>query len=170
MEKEKIGSESTNLIKIELNNFGDYITISPDNSTFFDKFVAGYKKIADMADEVPAKLEEVQKKYENRDDFEAAMDKALEMSGVNVDFSKEAVSVIDGIFGADTVKKYFRNIYEVIPDFLPDANCIIDFFEKIVPVVEKLFDCKVEREQKAGKARMAKYQPQNHKRPQRKTK
>ena len=170
MENKKIESESTNLIKIELNNFGDYITISLDNPVFFDKFAAGYKKIADMAGEVSAKLEEINKKYGSRDDSSAAIDKALEMSCVNVDFSKEAVSVIDGIFGTDTVKKYFRNICEEIPDFLPDANCIFDFLEKIAPVLEDLFGSKIEREQKASKARMAKYQPQNHKRPQRKTK
>ena len=164
MEKEKIGLKSTNLTKIELIDSGDYIVVSADSPTFFDGFAAGYKRIADLADGIPAKLEEIEKKYQNREDFGAVMDKTLEMSGVNVVFSKEAVSTIDGIFGDDTVKKYFRGIYEEIPDFLPDADCIFDFFEQITPVIEKLFDRKIERQQAASKARMAKYQPQDHKR------
>lgn len=164
MEKEKIGLKSVNLTKIELNDSGDYITVSADSPTFFDGFASGYKQIADLADSIPAKLEEIEKKYERKEDFSSTMDKTLEMSEVNVEFSKRATSIIDGIFGADTVKKYFRDIYEEMPDFLPDADCIVDFFEQITPVIEKLFDRKIERQQAASKARMAKYQPQDHKR------
>jgi len=167
MEKEKIGLRSISLTKIELNDSGDYITVSADSPAFFDGFAAGYKQIADLADSIPGKLEEIEKKYEGREDFSSAMNKTLEMSGVNVDFSKAAAGIIDGIFGADTVKKYFRDIYEEIPDFLPDADCIIDFFEQITPVIEKLFDRKVERQRLASKERMSKYQPQDHKKPER---
>ena len=168
MEKEKIGIKSVSLTKIELNDSGDYITVSADSPVFFDSFVSGYKKIAELADKVPFKLEEIEKKYNGQEDFASTMDKTLEMSGVNVDFSKEAARIIDGIFGSDTIKKYFRNISEEIPDFLPDADCIIDFFEQITPVIEKLFDRKVERQMAASNARMEKYQPQDHKKTQRK--
>lgn len=163
-EKEKIELKSVNLTKIELNDSGDYITVSADSPTFFDGFAAGYKNIADLADSIPGKLEEIENKYKGKEDFPSVMDKALEISSVNVGFSKEAAGIIDGIFGADTVKKYFRDVYEEIPDFLPDADCIISFFEQITPVIEKLFDRKVERQMAASKARMAKYQPQDHKR------
>lgn len=166
MEKKKIGIKSIDLTKIELNDAGDYITVTADSPTFFDGFSAGYKRIAGLADSIPDKLEEIEKRYEGKEDFSGTMDKTLAMSGVNVDFSREAVGVIDGIFGAGTIKKYFRNIYEEIPDFLPDADCIMDFFEQITPVIEKLFDRKIERQKAASKARMAKYQPQDHKKPE----
>lgn len=122
-----------------------------------------------MAYEVPAKLEEITKKYGRKDDFSTVMDKAKEISAANVGFSREAVVIIDEIFGADTVKKYFRKVYEEIPDFLPDADCIMDFFDQMAPVIEKLFGQKIERQQAASKARMAKYKPQDHKKPQRKS-
>ena len=139
MEKAKIEVKSTGLLKVELNSSGDYIVISSDNSVFFDNFIAGFKRIADLADKIPTKLDEIEKKYEGKDDFSSSMDKTLEMSKVNVQFSKDAVAIIDGIFGEGTVKKYFRNIMEEIPDFLPDVDCVLDFFEKITPEVEKLF-------------------------------
>lgn len=163
--KEKIGLKSVSLTKIELNNSGDYITVSADSPTFFDGFAAGYKRIADLADSIPNKLEEIEKKYQGKEDFPSVMDKALEISSVNVGFSKEAAGIVDGIFGADTVKKYFRDVYEEIPNFLPDADCVVSFFEEIAPIIEKVFDRKLERQQKASKARMAKYQPQDHKKP-----
>lgn len=168
MENVRIERNSGNILKIELNSAGDYIAVSVDSPKLFDGFAAGYKYISELADKVPVQMDDIEKKYDGKEDFSSIMDKTLELSAVNVDFSKEASKTIDGIFGEGTVKKYFRDIYEEIPDFLPDADCIMDFFEQIIPVMEDLFQRKVDRLQKASKARMAKYQPQNHKNPRRK--
>lgn len=165
MEKVKLSNNGASLVKIELNERGDYAAISLDDSTLFDRFVAGFKHLAQLSDEMPDKIAEIEKKYADKEDFTSAVDRTLEISKVNVSFSEEASKVVDGIFGADTLKKYFRNIYEEIPDFLPDADCILEFFEKITPEMEKLFDRKVEARTAASKARMAKYQPQDHKKP-----
>lgn len=93
--------------------------------------------------------------------------KTSEMSDVNVQFSEEAIRVIDGIFGADTVKKYFCESYEQNSNFLPDSECVMEFFENISPVLEKVFNRKIELQRKASRERMAKYVPQDHKRPKR---
>lgn len=162
MENAKIGLSSENLLKIELNSLGDCIVISADNTMFFDGFAAGYKRIVNLADDVPVKMSEIEKKYDNRKDFSSVMDMAVEMSKVNVDFSQNAIGIIDNIFGEGTVKKYFRILYDKIPNFLPDSDCIIDFFEQITPVVEALYGRKIERQKEASKARMSKYKPQDH--------
>lgn len=164
MDKIKLQKNEVKIIKIELNDKGDYTAISPDDSMLFDRFVAGYKRIVELSDEIPAKLDEVEKKYENDDSFTAAMNKAVEMSKINVSFSNEAIVIMDGIFGAGTIRKYFRECYEEIPDFIPDVDCFVDFLEKITPEMEKLFNRKIADQQKKSKARMAKYQPQDHKR------
>ena len=161
MDIKRINEESVKMLKIELNDAENYIVVSADDPTLFDRFAAGFKKIADMADEKPKMLEEIEKKYKGKDDFNSVIEKTVAMSKVNVDFSKEAVAVVDGIFGEGTIRKYFAHVYKEIPEFLPDADCIIDFFEKITPTMEKAFDRKLERR----KARMAKYQPQDFKNP-----
>ena len=161
MDVTRINEESVKMLKIELNDAENYIVVSTDDPTLFDRFAAGFKKISGLADEKPKMLEEIEKKYKGKDDFNAVMEKTVAMSRVNVDFSKEAVAVVDGIFGDGTIRKYFARVYKEIPEFLPDAECIIDFFEKITPTMEKAFDRKLERR----KARMAKYQPQDHKKP-----
>lgn len=164
METAKI-EKNTGLLKIELNSEGEYIVISADNSMLFDNFTAGVKNIADMADEIAEKLNEIQKRYEARADFESVMRKTSEVSKINVQFSKDAITVVDGIFGEGTVRKYFRETYEEIPDFLPDVDCILDFFEQITPEMEKLFNRKMEERREKSKERMAKYQPQDHRKP-----
>lgn len=165
METARIERSNIGLLKIELNSEGDYIVISADNPSLFDNFAEGFKHIADMVDEIPVKLDEIEKRYDDKDGLKDAMDKVLEISKINVQFSKDAVAVIDGIFGEGTVKKYFRNIYEEIPDFLPDAESILDFFEKITPEMEKLFNRKMEDRNKKSKERMARYQPKDHQKP-----
>lgn len=170
METAKIGGHSAHILKIELNSSGDYIVVSADDPNLFDRYAAGYKRIVDLANSIPRELEEIEKKYRDDNDFSATMDKSLEMSGVNVNFSKESVRTIDGIFGEETIRKYFRETYEEIPDFLPDADCIMDFFEEITPVMEGLFDRKMERQRESSKARMERYKPQDFKKKKGKSK
>lgn len=161
MDVSSVKKESVKLHKIELNDTGDYIIISADDPKLFDRFVSGFNQIMDMAEEMPKKLEAIEKQYSGKDDFKAVLEKTSAMSKVNVTFSEEAVVIIDGIFGEGTIRKFFAEVYKEIPDFLPDSDCIIDFLEKITPIVEKTFDRKLQ----SRKARMAKYQPQDHKKP-----
>lgn len=162
MEKTRIEEKSVSLFKIELNKKGEYIVVSADDSTLFDRFSAGFKKVADMADELPGRIEEIEKKFEGKEEFSDLMEKTVQLSKENVRFSEEAVKIVDGIFGEGTVKKYFRHIYEEIPDFLPDSYCIMDFFEQITPEMEKLFGRRLEQRKEERKKRMEKYKPQDH--------
>lgn len=168
MEKIKLQKNEVQITRIELNENGEYASVSTDDPTLFDRFASGYKKIIEIAEAVPAKLDEIEKKYGESKDFDSTINKTLEMSHINVDFSKEAVNIVDGIFGSDTIKKYFRNCYEEIPDFVPDVECFVDFLEKVTPLMEKLFNRKIEDQNKRSKERMAKYQPQDFKKPRKK--
>lgn len=166
MEKERIELKDDGLIKVELNKEGEYISVSPKDSELFDRFVKGAQYISDLSDEIAKKVEQIEKQYNGKEDFKSVVQKASAMSKENVRFSTEAVKTIDGIFGEETIKKYFRNIYREIPDFLPDADCITDFFEQITPVIERVFSRRIEQLNLSRK-RMARYQPQDHKKPQR---
>ncbi len=46
--------------------------------------------------------------------------------------------------------------------------CHVFFLEKMTPIMEDIFNRKMERREKASKTLMAKYQPQDHKKPRRK--
>ncbi len=82
-------------------------------------------------------------------------------------FSEEVAKVTDNIFGEGTVRKLFRSVYEEIPDFVPSAESITTFLESVTPQIEQLFHKKIDERNKASRARMAKYIPQDHKRTQR---
>lgn len=166
MAKYNLNLDGAEVDEITLNKRGDKIQISADNASLFDKFANGYDKIAKMADEMPGKLEAVEKEFEGKEDSD--IPKAVSMSKVRVDFCEKAIGIIDEIFGEGTAKKSFLDGYESIPDFLPDEDMFIMFFEKMTPIMEDIFNRKMERQGKASKARMAKYQPQDHKKPKKK--
>ena len=160
MAKYELKLDGAEVDEIALNKHGDKIEISGDDATLFDKFANGYDKIVKMADEMPGKLEAVEKESADKDDIA----KAVAMSRVRVDFCEKAIGIIDEIFGDGTAKKSFKDYYDSITDFLPDEDLFIAFFEKFTPIMEDIFDRKLKRQEKASKARMAKYQPQDHKR------
>lgn len=137
------------LYKIELNDMGDYIEISTADTGLFDRFVGTYRQIVNAAKDLPRRYGEIEKVrvipgHEN---------KTVEKIRANVRFYEESAEKIDLVFGQGTLKKYFREHYEKIPDFMPRTEYFIDFFEQMVPVLEKLFGRKVdERDKKAVKS------------------
>lgn len=151
--------------EVEINTHGDKIHISPDDSAMMDNFVKCFDNIVKMSDECSAKCEEIEKKYAGKDGIENDIAKAVELSSVNVDFSNESIKAIDSIFGDGTVRTYFRDHYENIPNFLPGMACFMDFFTQISPVMEDIFGKTARNIEELSKTKMAKYQPQDHKRP-----
>lgn len=167
METEKMVRGEVDTLRLEVNDDGEYIMISADDATMLDRFASGIRHIVEMSDETAEKVEAIEKQYAGRTGFDTDMEKVAAISGINVEFSREAVRTVDSIFGEDTVKKVFRSTYNVIPDFLPSVNLITEFFEQVTPHMEKLFNRKLEAQEKASKARMDKYMPQDHRPPQR---
>lgn len=154
--------------EVEINTHGDKIHISPDDSAMMDNFVKCFDNIVKMSDECAAKCEEIEKRYAGKERIEDDIAKAVELSSVNVDFSNKSVKAIDRIFGDGTVRMYFRDHYENIQNFLPGMACFMDFFTQMSPVIENIFGKTVKNINELSKARIDKYMPQDHKKPQRK--
>ena len=148
------------LLKIDLNDSGDYTVVSVDDETFFERFSEYYKNILEKADDLDKRYAELDEKYKD-DNSEQAVQKMKERRK----FSEYSAQLIDSVFGKDTVKKYFKEIYDEIPDFVPSAECVLSFLEQVTPGIEKLFNKTIIDRDKASRERMAKYKPQDHKKP-----
>lgn len=159
----------SNLIKIDLNDMGDYVVISTDDEAFFDRFDSGYKNIVKQAEELDAKFTEIDKRYEGKEDFWSRSECSTEKIRAKKELSEEIARVTDSIFGEETTKKLFRNIYEEIPDFVPSADCFITFFEQVAPEIGEVFGKTIDARSKTSRERMAKYIPQDHKKPQKRS-
>jgi hypothetical protein len=139
------------LTKVTFSN-GDFIVVSGNDISIFDRFrVAG--------DELTALAEEMEKKESESGE----MDYKKEIEERKY-FSEKATAIMDGVFGEGTTRKFFGDVYAVIPNFQPDLECFMDFWDSLIPVIERLSEHKIKLEKLASKQRMAKYQPQDHKR------
>ncbi len=159
METVKVRS-NIGILKIELNDNEDYTVISTDDDTFFERFAEAYKTILEKAENLEKRYTDLEEKYKDNE-----MERIVQKIKEKRKFSESATEIIDHIFGEGTVSKYFRDIIEEVPGFVPSADCMLMFLEQVTPDIEKLFNKKLDEREKLSKARMAKYQPQDHKKP-----
>lgn len=142
------------LTKVYVGGGDDFIVVSGNDISIIDRFLAAGEELESLAEELDKKESEV-----GENDYKKEME-------IRKEFSEKATAIMDGVFGEGTTRKFFGDVYEVIPNFLPDAECFIDFWDSLIPVIERLSEHKVKLEKLASKQRMAKYHPQDHKRPQ----
>lgn len=138
------------LMDVEFCN-GEKITVSGNDISIIERFEAAGEELEVLADDM-----------EKRETEEKT---AKEKIAERREFSEKAAEIMDGVFGEGTTRKYFGDVYEAIPDFCPDVECFMDFWDSLIPVIEKLSDHKVKLEKLASKQRMDKYVPQDHKKP-----
>lgn len=140
------------LTKVYVGGGDDFIVVSGNDISIIDRFLAAGEELEALAAELDKKESEV-----SENDCKNEME-------IRREFSEKATVIMDGVFGEGTTRKFFGDVYEVIPNFRPDAECFLDFWDKLIPVIERLSEHKVKLEKLASKQRMAKYQPQDHKR------
>ncbi len=156
MENYSIGQKvSDRLVKVCLNNVSedDYIILDANDAGIVDKFGAFIAWIKAKEAEIEKIDSEFKKKYgekepiiENQDgSFDVDTDQIMERTGIKLAIYREEAEKIDEIFGKDTLHMYFREIYEAIPDFVPDEECITDFLEEITPILETIYNQRLER-------------------------
>lgn len=144
------------LTKVYVGGGDDFIVVSGNDISIIDRFLAAGEELESLGAEMEKKESEI------------GGDGHKEEMELHREFSQKAEKIMDGVFGEGTTRKFFGDVYAVIPNFQPDAECFMDFWDSLIPVIEKLSEHKIKLEKLASKQRMAKYQPQDHKKPQRK--
>lgn len=110
--------------KIQVNEKGEYITFPMNNQEFVNKV---YKIFSDLQSEETMKMADEVDKEEN-------IGKKLEIMNA---FTTKFLNAIDELFGQGSCKKIFSEIYEYDEAAIPDVLAITDFFEQLIPLVEK---------------------------------
>lgn len=140
------------LTKVYVGGGDDFIVVSGNDISIIDRFLSAGEELESLAAELDKKESEARE-----GDYKKEME-------IRREFSEKATAIMDGVFGDGTTRKFFGDVYALIPNFQPDTECFIDFWDKLIPVIERLSEHKIKLEKLASKKRMAKYQPQDHKR------
>lgn len=140
------------LTKVYVGGGDDFIVVSGNDMSIIDRFIVAGEELEALGNEISEKEKNIEE-----NDYR----KTIELRKC---FSDKATKIMDGVFGEGTTRKFFGDVYTVIPNFQPDYECFLDFWDSLIPVIEKLSEHKVKLEKLASKQRMAKYVPQDHKR------
>lgn len=147
------------LTKVYVGGGDDFIVVSGNDISIVDRFIVAGNRIISLANEMDKKIE-AENGQEQKDDFSSIS----ESIKIRKEFSEKATQEMDNVFGAGATRKFFGDVYAVIPEFMPDVECFMDFFDSLIPVIERMSEHKVKLEKLASQKRMSKYQPQDHKR------
>lgn len=112
----------SNVIKIEVNDLGDTISLRKD-AEFVDalvRFNDGYQRMAKA----------FQQEYSSIDKSDIK-----KINDLVYAFSKQLHDDFDDLFGEDSCKKVFG---EGIKDVLPSADAVADFFTQLAPYIKNL--------------------------------
>lgn len=114
---EKLTRNRGNVIKVEVNDEGEFIAINLADAEFPHRFYALYQNVENRLKEFEQKNASVDK-----DSTTEQLEYVRKLNQGN----KED---IDNLFGEGTCDKVFGVV--------PDIYAVIDFFEEILPIIEK---------------------------------
>jgi len=151
MQGYRIGQKvSEKLTPIIVNEYGDEIYIDINDTTFVDKVINLFQWFEEKNREIGELINKKKDEFDNIDvtDKDKINSYKTYISIFN-EMYKEICEQFDKVFGEGTIRKYFRKLYEVYgDDFVPDDECITDFIEEIMPVLDQLFAMRKEKNKK----------------------
>ena len=151
MTENKSISFDTGVKKIEVNDMdGELITvlrIKTSDANVAKKFVeiaGNLDEITNSGDEKAKVFKDKYKEYEEQK-FEDIPDDVkteiiVDASNVRIEVLEKMIEEIDSLFGKNTIRNVFRECYELDEDFVPDEDSLVDFVNKVMPVMNDLFD------------------------------
>lgn len=145
--------------EIEVNDSGDSIKIPINDTAFYRRFVEAFNRFEKKRVEIDRKSKELSGKYPQKETGDGQEEKAEGDPEINMEMFGDAIGLyseacretcmeIDNIFGDGCCSKVFPGVKE------PGIDMIVEFFEQILPIMEKFMDEKKKNMvQKYGKKR-----------------
>ena len=135
---------NTGVKRIEVNDDGDYITLSLSDNDFLNRFFALYENSQKMANEFSSSEAQIREKYQG--DAETIYSCLREVLSIYTEAGKNMMSEVDNLFGAGTCQKVFG-------DITPSFELYYDFFEQLTPYLQEFAKEKTQRMSKYSAAR-----------------
>lgn len=138
-------SRSTNLFEVSVNKYDDLLILDCDDVTIFQKFSLLYDNIMKISENAEAEVKALKEKYGDKPEDAANADGIRDYVAVNIAFSRKIMGELDAVFGQDFTAKVYRENYEINPDFVPGETALSELIESLVPIMEKAYGNRIER-------------------------
>lgn len=116
-------------------------TSDSETAERFGRIIDNLNNIARDCENEAKRIEEEKGGTEISEDESPDIDKVLEVARIRVKYLKRIVAEIDGLFGEGTIAGVYG-------DVIPDEIAIMDFVEKVIPVMNSLYGKRYEMNRK----------------------
>lgn len=122
------------------NQEGELVTVLQINiadaqtAERFANLIQNLNKISDECEKEAKKID-----IEFGTDEEIDVEKVIVVSKLKTDYLNRIISEIDSVFGENTIRNIYSESYDNNPDFVPDEVALVEFIDKVIPVMNGLF-------------------------------
>ncbi len=112
------------------------------------RFAELINNLEKISEDVEAEEKVLNKKYKDTDSKEFDYNRTIDISAFHTKSLNRILDEIDTTFGEGTVSGVFAEHIDINPDYIPDEYAIIDFIDKLVPVINNLYSERFELKKK----------------------
>lgn len=131
------------------------LAIDKSDKTTAERFANLIRNLSGITERAEAAEKELKKKYEGIPEEEVNLEKVIDTSRLHVRYINECIEEINCVFGENTIQNVFAENYALNSDFIPDEYALIEFVDKIIPLMNELFHERFEANKKKYSANRA---------------
>ena len=113
-----------------------------------ERFAYLIKNLTSITERVEAEEKELKQKYADVPEEDVNVERIINTSRLHVKYISECIEEINGVFGENTIQNVFAENYTLNEDFIPDEYALLEFVDKIIPLMNKLFNERFETNKK----------------------
>lgn len=136
---------NTGIKLIDIENERGEVVYTLRINTADSNIAQRYAEVLDNLNHVSDEFEEEAKELEKQED---SQEKVLAAASLHVRTIQKCMDEIESIFGDGCLKGIYHECYELNEDFVPDEGMLVEFLEKVMPVMETLFNERFEAHKK----------------------
>lgn len=124
------------------------LAIDKADKTTAERFAHLIKNLTSITERVEVEEKELRQKYADVSDEDVNLEQIIDTSKLHIRYINECIDEINGVFGANIIQEVFAENYALNEDFIPDEYALLEFVDKIIPLMNKLFNERFEANKK----------------------
>ena len=124
------------------NQDGELVTVLKINVSeagTAERFAGLIQKLNRISEECGKEAQKLADEVKGVPDDGIDMGQVISANRIKISYLEKIIHEIDVVFGADTIRNVYREAYEMDPGFVPDEIALVEFIDKVIPVMNTLF-------------------------------
>lgn len=124
------------------------LAIDKADKTTAERFANLIRNLTNISERAEADEKALKQKYSDVKEDDVNLDQIVDTSRMHIKYINECIDEINGVFGENTIQNVFAENYALNEDFVPDQDALMEFVDKIIPLMDRLFNERFEANKK----------------------